>query len=68
MNEFYNKGCGKCISLDVCGGYMLIAALERNEYIIAPSLINTEGNWTWGIYYKDLVAAVDAYKKMTEVE
>lgn len=43
MAEFYNKGCGKCIRLDERNGYMLIAAVERNEYIIAPSPVERTG-------------------------
>ena len=46
MAEFYNKGCGKCIRLDERNGYMLIAAVERNEYIIAPSPVEPDGSWT----------------------
>ena len=63
MAEFYNKGCGKCIRRN---GYMLIAAVERNEYIIAPSPVEPDGSWTWGSYYKDLFTAVAEYQSRTE--
>lgn len=66
MVEFENRGCGKCVRLDERGGYSLIAAVERGEYIIAPSPIDSNGSWTWGSYYKDLITAVAAYKKMAE--
>lgn len=66
MAEFYNKGCGKCIRLDERNGYMPIAAVERNEYIIAPSPVEPDGSWTWGSYYKDLFTAVAEYQSRTE--
>ena len=66
MAAFYNKVCGKCIRLDERNGYMLIAAVERNEYIIAPSPVEPDGSWTWGSYYKDLFTAVAEYQSRTE--
>lgn len=68
MTEFYNKGCGKCVLLDERGGFMLIAALERDEYIIALSPVEPDGSWTWGSYYKDLFMAVADYRERTRFE
>lgn len=62
MKEFNNRGCGKCIVLDERNGFMLMAAVERNEYIIAPAPIERDGSWTWGSYYKDIFDAVADYK------
>ena len=66
MAEFYKKGCGKWILLEERKGFMLIEAVERNEYIIAPSPVEPDGSWTWGSYYKDLFTAVAEYQSRTE--
>lgn len=68
MAEFYNKRRGKCVLLDERKGFMLIAAIERNEYIIALSPVKPDGSWTWGSYYKDLFTAVAEYKDKTKFE
>ncbi len=68
MFKFYNEGCGNCILLDERNGFMLIVAIDRNEYIIAHSPVESDGSWTWGRYYKDLFSAVAEYKYKTESE
>lgn len=65
MAEFYNRGCGKCVLLDERNGLMLIAAVDRGEYIIAPAPLDRDGSWTWGSYCKDVFTAVAEYEKRT---
>ena len=43
MKVFRNRGCGQCILLEEKNGIMLIAAIERNEYIVAAGPLDASG-------------------------
>lgn len=65
MKIFTNSGCGQCVLLEEKNGIMLIAAVERNEYIVAAGPLDKSGSWTWGKYYKSLDDAKDDYNTKT---
>lgn len=65
MRVFTNAGCGVCVALEERNGVVLIAATERNEYVVAHRL-NQDGTWSCGEYFKDLQAAVTRYKKKSK--
>lgn len=57
MKVFYNKGMGNCLLLGQTGDVVLVAAIDRDEFVVATSLA-PNGSWTWGTYYKDLGLAL----------
>lgn len=60
MQAIHNEGCGACVVLENHNNVVLIAAIERNEYVVAGDL-NKDGSWHWGEYFKDLQAAAKRY-------
>lgn len=65
MKIFKNRGCGQCVLLEETNGIMLIAAVERNEYIVAAGPLDAFGSWTGGSYHKTLDDAKDDYDTKT---
>lgn len=66
MKQFYNEGCGDCIVLAERGKCVLVAAIERDEFVIAQGPIDMKGHWHYGAYYRDIGSAAKAFDQLTE--
>lgn len=66
MRLFYNVGCGNCLLLEERKGTLLIAAMERNEYIVASGPLESDGSWSWGKYYNNIDEAKEEYDRRTK--
>lgn len=65
MKAFQNEGCGQCVLLEENRGILLIAAIERSEYVVAFGPLESTGRWADGEYIKDLTQAKEYYDKLT---
>lgn len=68
MRVFQNKGCGRCVLLeqDSASSMMLIAAVDRGEYVVACGPLADDGSWNWALYYNSIDEAVEDYREKTK--
>ena len=57
MKLFNNEGLGQCLLLAQSRDVILVAAIDRDEFVVATNL-EPSGSWSWGTYYKNLVLAL----------